>query len=588
MICNRYSMLGLMFATLTAQASENPIDWEIISETLPDKSSIYNIYQITYKVKSNLPFTMPTPLQIGSQTSTEEFIITDDNCTGLKLNPGETCLFTVTLNPEFEGSKSALLQLNYGDNQVPLPELKTVTAASWAGAIGADYNPNHYPVNLVLNFHDVFYVGTSANQPISNVYAELAQLQAAGFNTVRSYQTVEYSWIDIINQANALGMNVVYEAVIPQSGGPADITAAQTLLTNVITAVGANTFQNTVSLVFAGHENYNGSNVTYLIDAVIDLQQTLTTNNITTPVGSALVSGNLVTPGNPTDMQNLINSYSANAPLGFDPYPFQWGVPVANAVSTTPPPQVVNSIAWDYQQVMAQTFYTSPRAILMAETGWATQGTNSGYFCFNNPTNPCAPGVTNAATYLSALYAYVLDTSNAAGALVFEAYDEPAKDPGNPNDAENFYGVFDQDCNLKNNDVNLLPNSAYNTATNYGCQGFAQGALFVAVGSATGQPAFTVQISQTNPETSQGASMNVTVPTQNRTNTNIYPWPNFLVYNTANITITGSSSGTVCTLTATVSGSPPSLTFLNQPSCNGAPQYQVNCSGNNCFLPNPF
>ena len=264
-------------------------------------------------------------------------------------------------------------------------------------------------------------------------------------------------------------------------------------------------------------------------------------------------------------------------------------MPVASAVSTNPPPQIINSIAWDYQQVMAQSFYTSPRAILMAETGWATQGTNSGYFCFNNPTNPCAPGVTNAATYLTALYAYVLDTSNAAGALVFEAYDEPAKDPGDPNDAENFYGVFDQDCNLKNNDVNLLPNNAYNPATNYGCQGFAQGALFVVVGSATGQPAFTVQISQTNPETSQGASMNVTVPTLNRTNTNIYPWPNFLVYNTANITITGSSSGTVCTLTATVSGSPPSLSLPAVANCNGAPpQYQVSCSGNNCFLPNPF
>ncbi|HLF66503.1 MAG TPA: hypothetical protein VI522_02710, partial [Gammaproteobacteria bacterium] len=464
---------------------------------------------------------------------------------------------------------------------------------SWTGLIGVNYNPNHYPNTSLLNNHAVFYVGMNAsNEPITNVYAELAQLQQAGFNTARSYQTIEYMWIDLISQAHRLNMNIVYEADIPQNGGQSDINAAVTVLDNVITAVTSTVFQDTVSLVFAGHENYDGNNVNYLTTAVTALRNALQQNSITAPVSSAVNSGNFVTPSPTiaTDMATLINSYSTDAPIAFDPYPFQYGVPVVNAVSITNPPQAVNSIAWDYEQVMAQSFYPAARTILMAETGWATQGDTSSYAC--NSPGPCDPSIANEATYLSAVYDYVRDASNLSGVLVFYAHDEPAKSPS-PNDAENFYGMFDADCNLKNNDTTLLPNTAYNYSSNHGCQGFVQGALLVVVGSVQNQPPFTVAITQQNPETNLSASMNVPVPTQDRTNTNIYPWPNFLVYNNAQLTLTGSS-GTVCTGVVPVSGSPLVVNFpvtpptaLNCTNSSG-PALGVNCSGTNCFLPGNF
>jgi hypothetical protein len=152
---------------------------------------------------------------------------------------------------------------------------------AWTGLIGVNYNPNHYPHGAAFNHHDVFYVGSVGNaRPITNVYAELGQLKAAGFTTVRSYQTVEYSWIDIIRRANALGMYVVYEAAIPQNGNQTDIANAVSVLNNVIGAVGAPMFQNVVTLVFAGHENYSDSNIGYLTNAIRRLNPSLTCQEI--------------------------------------------------------------------------------------------------------------------------------------------------------------------------------------------------------------------------------------------------------------------------------------------------------------------
>ncbi|CDZ79316.1 hypothetical protein BN59_03634 [Legionella massiliensis] len=441
-------------------------------------------------------------------------------------------------------------------------------AQSFTGLIGVNYQPNHYPTNHAFNSHDVFFVGNNQNGPYTNVYAELAQLKAAGFNTVRSYQTTDYSWIALINDAHALGMNVVYEAAIPQTGNAANINAATALLTSVINSVGAATFNSTVTLVLAGHENYCGtcgpngsSNIAYLTQAVSALQGVVPG----IPVSSALVSGNLVTPPPTMDITTLVNRYSPSAPLAFDPYPFQWGVPVANSVETVSPSSAINSIGWDYYQVMKQPFYTPPRTILMAESGWASAGTtNPGYVCGNN----CQPSVANEASYLSALYNFVRNPANNSGLLVFEAYDEPAK--GNSSDQEDYYGVFDQNCNLKGpNNTSLLPNRAYNPAATLGCQGFSSGALLTIVGFA--HP-YTLIISQRNPVT--GADATITA------NSNGMPgpladakWPQYLVLPGAKITIRGNQS---CTSTVAINGA-QRISFTGSCNC-------PNDNLNNCYF----
>lgn len=479
----------------------------------------------------------------------------------------------------FDGARAA-------PNGSPSPTAIPARAATWPGLIGIDYNPNHYPTGNRFNAHDVFFVGTGpSNQAITNVHTELSQLKAAGFSTVRSYQTVEYPWIDIIRRARSLGMSVIYEAAIPQNGTATDINTAVTVLRNVITAVGVNVFTGTVTLVLAGHENYSSTDISYLTSAIRQLRAALVNANVSAvPVGSALVSGDLVTPANPLDMQTLIASYSAGAPLGFDPYPFQWGVtPPAQAATNA---RLPNSIAWDYQRVKSQAFYVSPRPILMAETGWATSGTGqyANYYCYQQGN--CQPGVANAARYLQALYGFVRNTNNRSGALIFEAYDEPAKDPQHASDAENHYGLFTRNCMLKNGNTNLLPNTRFVAADHLGCKGFIQGETFTVVGTqpnaATNQPPFTVAIRQTNPITLRSASMSVRVPSRNRTNPNVYPWPRFLLFNGGKVTISGVTSGASCSVTAAVNG--PTITW-GQVACTDAANYPVTCRGAVCYLP---
>ncbi|KTD34721.1 thaumatin domain-containing protein [Legionella moravica] len=561
------------------------------------------------------------------------FLITSNTCspsgTTGTLASGAQCQITGTFNSASNGLFSLSAELIGTISSNRLTTSTNVQAPSFNQLIGVDYNPNHYTNSYPFNFHDVFYTGTLNNPAATNVYAELQQLQNAGFTTVRSYQTEPYSWIDIIKQAHALGMQVIYEAVIPQlpsdtnyPGCPVGVGAlnyipcAQQTLQAVVNEVTPAVFESTVSLVFAGHENYceagntiapcNNpvvSNIGYLTSAVMDLQTTIAGLGLSTPVSSALISGNLVTPSSAisADMQTLITQYSANAPLGFDPYPFQWGVSPANAGVWTPPlsttSQPTNSLAWDYIQVVGsanppalpaapgQPFYTPGRVLLMAETGWATAGTTNGYAC--NSPGPCAPSVANATTYFQTLYQ--MNTSNfvntsgySNGVLAFEAYDEPAK-PGPT--AEQNYGLFDSNCNQKA--AGLVPNNAMVSAT--GCQGYINGTLLTINGTIppSPQPAFNVQISYPS---GQHPNINVTIPANNGTAPNIStvtPWPQFLIYQGANIKVTSTTSSQVCTTTATaVTALPASITF--SPVVCSTTTSSMGCFGLGCQISNPY
>ncbi|MBN9225735.1 MULTISPECIES: glycosyl hydrolase family 17 protein [Legionella] len=557
------------------------------------------------------------------------FLITSNSCipsgTTGTLASGAQCTITGTFNSPTNGSFNLSAQLIGNLSSNTLTTSTTVQSVSFNQLIGVDYNPNHYTNNYPFNFHDVFYTGTPNNPAATNVYAELQQLQNAGFTTVRSYQTEPYSWIDIINQANALGMKVVYEAVIPQLpsdtnypgcplGAQDYIPCAQATLNAVIQAVTPAVFNKTVILVFAGHENYcnagntvppctGASNVTYLTSAVSALQATLTAQGMTTPVGSALISGNLVTPtpAISADMQTLINSYSPTAPLAFDPYPFQWGVSPATAAVWTPPlsstTQQTNSLAWDYIQVVGSTtppalptanpqpFYTAGRVLLTAETGWATAGTTTGYAC--NSPGPCAPSVANATSYFQTLYQ--LGTSNFVqtsgyniGVLAFEAYDEPAK-PGPT--AEQNYGLFDSACTQKG--AGLVPNNTMVSAT--GCQGFTNGTLLTIFGTTPPtQSSFIVQITYPS---GQHPNIKATIPANSGTAPNISsvtPWPQFLIYQGAQITVSSTTSTQSCTTTAiTVTAIPSAITF-GPMSCTNPPPSSMGCFGLGCQLSNPF
>ncbi len=468
--------------------------------------------------------------------------------------------------------------------------LSTAHATStFVGLIGADYSPNHYASGNTLNAHDVYYAGGSTS-PFTNIYTELSQLKAAGVTVVRSYATTQYTWVQIINDANTLGLSVIYEASIPQVDSTCTqtymdcqaISNAHLLLANVINAVGATKFNNTVILVLAGHENVdtpdqfgNPSNAKYLITAARNLQKVTSV-----PVGGAFVSGNLVTPpalASGYAISDIISSYSSVAPAGFDPYPFQWGGFATSTGDSTGAATAVtssatqNSIQWDYNEINTNGI-AAGRPIFMAESGWATSGTtNPGYAC---GTTACYPSITNAAAYLSALYTFVRNTANNAGVLAFEAYDEPAKAASGS--MENSYGVFDSDCNLKGpNNTSLLPaGSAYIPGDYHACQGFSGGALLVVNGQFAQTPV-RIAITQTNPETSLSANMTVTGISANTTTGNDGgQWPYFLVFSGATFTIT-DNAGSICTGTISSIDGSQNITFSGVSGCG--------CSNNTCF-----
>ena len=215
----------------------------------------------------------------------------------------------------------------------------------------------------------------------------------------------------------------------------------------------------------------------------------------------------------------------------------------------------------------------------------ATDFSSSSYGDGDYQQGNCQPSVANAATYYTALYGFVRNASNNSSLLAFAAYDEPAKDPTHTDNAENYYGLFDSNCYLKNNNVNLLPNPAFQPAANAGCQGYTSGVRIAVVGtqpgSVTNQPTFIVNVSQVNPVTGKDASMCVTVTNQNRSNMNINPWPYYLIFNGATITISGITSRASCQVKASVNNAVISYGAV---TCTN-PNYVVNCSGNACYLP---
>jgi len=201
---------------------------------------------------------------------------------------------------------------------------------------------------------------------------------------------------------------------------------------------------------------------------------------------------------------------------------------------------------------------------LAAETGWATAGTTTQYAC--NSPGPCAPSVANAVTYYQKLYQsltnnFVATSGYNIGVLAFEAYDEPTKGAAN---AEGNYGLFDSNCNQKA--AGLVPNN--NVVISKGCQGFAKGALMTIVGF--GHP-YTVAITQTNPVTGKDASITLK-NSGNKGPLVDSPWPVFLVFQGATITIRGNPS--CCSTVQSINGK-QQITFSG--SCNCANDKLNNC-----------
>jgi len=291
---------------------------------------------------------------------------------------------------------------------------------------GADYSPGHYPDG---DFR--------LNETENGLLTELLQLRAAGFNSVRLYQQPPKVWVPTIKTANQLVMSVIYQVAACQNhpitkvccGPPTSnnkcppvsprmtitelVNREKNVLKAVIQDVTEDVFTETVNLIFVSNEKLftcdtcanggPGNNANDLVQAIKDIQA------IADPLGipvSFSIQGDVILKVNDPGRVELVNALEADAPIGVNIYPFQWGVPVEKAVSGENQPM---SIDWYLSQLESIPEYTG-HEFWIAETGWATMGTNPEYACeccTKLRKGPCDPGIQPATSFLKDLDGYV-------------------------------------------------------------------------------------------------------------------------------------------------------------------------------------
>lgn len=184
---------GLIFIILSQSVfAINPIHWTL-SEPFPDKVYVPGAsYSVTYTFTSKLPFTMIKPINILKTYSSENEFTFEDNCSGVKLAPNQSCTVTVILDPTTTGLKTAQLTIaGYDDNRVPLPILTTTALGESEHVSMTSSVLTALPSTMVVNTSNTFVfqfnntgtetaTGVSTNSNASNYSSTCGATLAAG------------------------------------------------------------------------------------------------------------------------------------------------------------------------------------------------------------------------------------------------------------------------------------------------------------------------------------------------------------------------------------------------------------------------
>lgn len=180
-----FNILLVSFLTLfvsSAYAILDPVGWSLVN-TVPAQSTPNQSYSFHYQFNSNFPYVMPTPLYITTQSSSNEFVVTDQ-CNGKKLGPRTSCTVSVIFLPKTEGVKNFTLFMEYGKNKVPLPTVssRVTTPASQVQAVVS----LPFPSSILSN--TTYYIGftftNTGNTPVSNVSVTGNANNTPGFTVV--------------------------------------------------------------------------------------------------------------------------------------------------------------------------------------------------------------------------------------------------------------------------------------------------------------------------------------------------------------------------------------------------------------------
>jgi hypothetical protein len=284
----------------------------------------------------------------------------------------------------------------------PTPPLVRTTYFGKIG-IGAAYGP-HYPCyrngdgKIVPCFNNDGSMPGNVQQDAKNgelqtsVPLDLAQMQLAGFTTVRAYGDPAKVWIAMINTANNLNLNVVYEVSTCKSdaakpGHPClnvpgknfqdvlDFSLVQ--LKQVTQIVTKDVFQKVVKLIIVGNEdlvvspgNANIFNTADLIDAIRKTATMLGAAGVNVNNGlnngidlsSATVIGQMTKPPG----EQLSAAYTPGAPIIENIYGAQF--PISQV--KTP----ADAVTFLKERVDAIQLAYPNNPAMVGETGWWTQG----------------------------------------------------------------------------------------------------------------------------------------------------------------------------------------------------------------------
>lgn len=114
----------------------NPIGWSL-NEPFPAEILITGgSYSVTYTFTNQLPKTLVKPIIIEHFASPQTEFMFNDNCSGAKLAPKQSCTVKVTIEPLVIGFKEVQLTITgYDRNRVPLPALVTRAIQGGSGQV---------------------------------------------------------------------------------------------------------------------------------------------------------------------------------------------------------------------------------------------------------------------------------------------------------------------------------------------------------------------------------------------------------------------------------------------------------------------
>lgn len=335
-----------------------------------------------------------------------------------------------------------------------------------SGAIAQCYNNDGSPATGVL-------ADAKNNEMQASVPLDVAQMQLAGFNSVRAYGDPSKVWIAMINAANAANIQVVYQVStcksdaavanhpcvnVPGATFNSILNFSIKQLRQVVTEVTPAIFQKVVKLIIVGNEDliisptdHASYNTQDLINAINATSAELIADNVAVHSSSAagvdLSSATVIGQMTSAPGIQLASAFTPGAPVIENIYGAQF-----SSVKTP-----ADALAFLQSRINAlqSQYMTAKRPAMIGETGWWTNGQDANYEAATRVGT-----LADAKAYFQLLYPYLKACS--VPALIFEAYDQGTKTPAGPKpnppgarEAEQKYGVMNAFNTAK--DMALLP-----------------------------------------------------------------------------------------------------------------------------------